>query len=222
MRNASMRRSWRIAMPACRPGAVTVHPPGCSSAIGCQRIRAWRTCEIYGSGRRRHTRRVATPSGPFGPSCGSRLQVDGVTLGAVPRPRRHWIHTYIYGRSRPLQAPSDRIRTAGVARWDAVAGLEAQWSALLARCPRHSVFQTHAWQLCWWKAFHAGHELFLILAHLDAELVGVAPFMVARRKDSLGRSRSDVHFIGSTNGAADYCDLITDPAIAGVAEALLD
>lgn len=121
-----------------------------------------------------------------------------------------------------MQAPSDRIRTTCVDRWDAVAGLEAQWSALLARCPRHSVFQTHAWQLCWWKAFHAGHELFLILAHLDAELVGVAPFMVARRKDSLGRSRSDVHFIGSTNGAADYCDLITDPAIAGVAEALLD
>lgn len=121
-----------------------------------------------------------------------------------------------------MQAPSDRIRTTRVDRWDAVSGLEAQWNALLARCPRHSVFQTYAWQLCWWKAFHVGHELFLILAHRDADLVGIAPLMVAHRKDVLKRSHSEVHFIGSTNGAADYCDLITDPAVAGVAQSLLN
>lgn len=121
-----------------------------------------------------------------------------------------------------MQAPSDRILTTCVDRWDAVAGLDVQWNALLARCPQHSVFQTYDWQLCWWKAFHAGHELFLVLAHRDGELVGIAPLMLVRRGNTPGRDRSELHFIGSTNGAADYCDLITDPTVEGVARALLD
>lgn len=116
----------------------------------------------------------------------------------------------------------NRIRTTRLDRWEGLPGLETAWTSLLQRSHHHSVFQTFPWHVCWWKAFRASHQLFLILAHRGPELVGIAPLMITREKGWLGRRRSHVRFIGSINGASDYCDFITDPAVPQVLHTLLE
>lgn len=119
---------------------------------------------------------------------------------------------------RRLEHGTEAVRTTLLKDWESFPGLEAAWMSLLGRAGNHSVFQTFAWHLCWWKAFGTTHELFVILAHAGSELVGVAPMMVTRERGPMGRMR----FIGSSNNASDYCDFIADPAVAGVLRALLD
>jgi CelD/BcsL family acetyltransferase involved in cellulose biosynthesis len=105
---------------------------------------------------------------------------------------------------------------------DALAALEPSWADLAERTPRASVFQTHAWNACWWKAFRNSDELLVILVYEGPRLAGVAPMMVVREGTAPGGTRRKVCFIGSQNHASDYCDFITDPAIPGALPALLD
>jgi CelD/BcsL family acetyltransferase involved in cellulose biosynthesis len=114
-----------------------------------------------------------------------------------------------------------RVRTTRIVGWNDVPGLEASWGALLNLTPGHSVFQTYAWNVCWWKAFRGSHELFVILGHIGSRLVGIAPMMISTEKGLLGEVRR-VRFIGSSNNASDYCDFITDPAVPCALDALLD
>ncbi len=93
---------------------------------------------------------------------------------------------------------------------------------MLNRSRNHSVFQTFPWHACWWKTFGGSHELFVILGYVGAELIGIAPMMITREKGPLSPMRSHVRFIGSLQGASDYCDFITDPAEPGVLYALLE
>jgi len=115
-----------------------------------------------------------------------------------------------------------RVRTTRLQGWEDVPDLEASWTKLLNRSRNHSVFQTFPWHACWWKAFRGSHELFVILGYVGAELVGIAPMMITRAKGPMGQVRSHVRFIGSLNGASDYCDFITDPDEPGVLRALLE
>lgn len=121
----------------------------------------------------------------------------------------------------PVHDPA-RVRTVRLRGWDDLPGTEEAWTALLARAGNHSVFQTFAWHACWWKAFRASHELFVILAYAGSQLVGIAPMMIVRERRPIGLMRSQVCFIGSLNHASDYCDFITDPAVAQVLPALLE
>lgn len=114
------------------------------------------------------------------------------------------------------------VRTTRIQSWEEVPDLEAAWTALLNRSPGHSVFQTFAWNVCWWNAFRGSHELFVVLAHVGTDLVGIAPMMISRKKGPMGRVRSHVHFIGSINYASDYCDFITDPDVPLALHALLE
>jgi CelD/BcsL family acetyltransferase involved in cellulose biosynthesis len=115
-----------------------------------------------------------------------------------------------------------RVRTIRIANWNEVSDLEAAWTALLNRVPGHSVFQTFAWNVCWWNAFRGSHELFVILAYAGSGLVGIAPMMITQEKGPFVRVRRQVRFIGSTNHASDYCDFITDPDVPHALHALLD
>ena len=116
----------------------------------------------------------------------------------------------------------DRIRTTRLESWEALPDLEQEWADLLHRSPSHSVFQTFPWHVCWWRAFGGPHKLLVILGYLDSRLVGIAPMMVTREDGLLGRIRKRVCFIGSTNGASDYCDFIIDPGVPEALDALLD
>ncbi|HKQ26586.1 MAG TPA: GNAT family N-acetyltransferase [Burkholderiales bacterium] len=114
------------------------------------------------------------------------------------------------------------VRTIRVQRWEALPGLEAAWANLLKRCPASSVFQTFHWHVSWWKAFGGPHELFVVLAYMGADLVGIAPMMITRENGHVSQGRSQLRFIGSINNASDYCDFITDADAPKALPALLE
>jgi CelD/BcsL family acetyltransferase involved in cellulose biosynthesis len=106
--------------------------------------------------------------------------------------------------------------------WESPSDLSAEWNGLLERSPAYSVFQTFPWHVSWWRAFGDSHELCVILAHSGSRLVGIAPMMVTRERGANGQARRQLHFIGSTNHASDYCDFIVDPAVPEALDALLE
>jgi CelD/BcsL family acetyltransferase involved in cellulose biosynthesis len=114
-----------------------------------------------------------------------------------------------------------QFRTIRLASRQDLPGLESAWNELLDRSPGHSIFQTFPWHACWWKAFGDSHELLVILAYAGTRLAGIAPMMIARARGPIGQPQRHLHFIGSINGASDYCDFITDPDSPGVLDALL-
>ena len=114
------------------------------------------------------------------------------------------------------------VRATRLERWEALPGLEAAWANLLKRSPGSSVFQTFQWHACWWKVFGGPHELFVVLAHVGAQLVGIAPMMITRENGPVSLGRRRIRFIGSINNASDYCDFITDPEAPKALPALLE
>lgn len=121
-----------------------------------------------------------------------------------------------------LDIATQRTRTTLIESWQDAPGLPAAWDLLLSRCGHASVFQTMRWQLCWWRAFGASHDLRLVLAWSGSRLVGIAPMMRRKAQGPLGGARTALHFIGSTNHAADYCDFIVDPEYPQALDSLLD
>ena len=119
-----------------------------------------------------------------------------------------------------MKADTARVHTIRLENLKDLSGLESAWNGLLDRSPGHSVFQTFPWHVCWWKAFGDSHELLVILAYAGSRLVGIAPMMITREKGLIGQGRH-LHFIGSINGASDYCDFITDPGVPEALDALL-
>lgn len=120
-----------------------------------------------------------------------------------------------------LKSDTTRVRTTRLESWESLSDLEAAWNNLLNRSLGHSVFQTFPWHVCWWGAFGDPHELFVILAYAGTRLVGIAPMMITREKGAIGQVQRHLHFIGSINGASDYCDFITDPDVPEALDALL-
>jgi CelD/BcsL family acetyltransferase involved in cellulose biosynthesis len=121
-----------------------------------------------------------------------------------------------------LKSGTNRLRTARLESWEGLPDLEVAWISLLNRSPGCSVFQSFPWHVCWWRAFGAPHELFVILAYSGSRLVGIAPMMITRERGPVGQVQRNVHFIGSTNHASDYCDFITDPDVPEALDALLE
>ncbi len=121
-----------------------------------------------------------------------------------------------------LKSGTNRLRTARLESWERLPDLEVAWISLLNRSPGCSVFQSFPWHVCWWRAFGAPHELFVILGYSGSRLVGIAPMMITRERGPVGQVRRNVHFIGSTNHASDYCDFITDPDVPEALDALLE
>jgi CelD/BcsL family acetyltransferase involved in cellulose biosynthesis len=121
-----------------------------------------------------------------------------------------------------VKSGTNRIRTTRLERWESLPDLEAAWNDLLHRSPACGPFQSFPWHVCWWRAFGDPHELFVILAYSGSRLVGIAPMMITRERGPVGQVQRNVHFIGSTNHASDYCDFITDPDVPEALDALLE
>lgn len=121
-----------------------------------------------------------------------------------------------------LNSGKDRIRTTRLESWETSAGLGAEWNSLLERAPGCSVFQSFPWHVSWWRAFGDFHELLVLLAYSGSRLVGIAPMMITRKRGTNGQARRQMHFIGSTNFASDYCDFVIDPEVPEALDALLE
>ena len=91
--------------------------------------------------------------------------------------------------------------------------LVPQWTALWRRVAGARPFQSPRWLLPWWRAFGSGAPV-VLAARGSAGLVGVLPLYLrnepgCRKLLPLGISLSD------------YVDALVDPAVPGVADALL-
>lgn len=85
---------------------------------------------------------------------------------------------------------------------DAMAAIAPEWWDLWQRCPSATPFQTPAWLVSWWRAFHPG-RLVTVAARRQGRLVGLAPFYLdGRRLLPVGISLSD------------YLDVLLDPEFA--------
>ena len=123
------------------------------------------------------------------------------------------INTAISSQSVRLRNDrTDLIETTRLNSWDEVDNVAAAWAELAERQTTSRIFQTYEWHQCWWNAFGANHELFVVLCHKNGQLVGIAPLMV---------SNKELRFIGCTNAASDYLSFLVDPDVPDALDAIL-
>ena len=89
----------------------------------------------------------------------------------------------------------------------------ADWWTLWRRCPAATPFQSPAWVVSWWQAFHPGRLCAVALRHRDS-LVALAP--VYLEDGALGRRLLPIGI-----GITDYLDVLLDPAVPEAGAALV-
>lgn len=75
-----------------------------------------------------------------------------------------------------------------------------EWNRLLGNSPSDTIFLTWEWQSLWWEYFGRGHQLLLLTARHEEELVGIAPLFYADEGMTL-------RLVGGTE-ISDYLDII--------------
>jgi CelD/BcsL family acetyltransferase involved in cellulose biosynthesis/SAM-dependent methyltransferase len=81
--------------------------------------------------------------------------------------------------------------------------LETPWWTLFETCPEATPFQSPAWLIAWWQAFHPG-DLRTIAIRDGERLVGLAPFYVQR---TIAGGR----LLALGIGLSDYLDVLVAP-----------
>jgi len=106
----------------------------------------------------------------------------------------------------------DLVTTAG-----GLERLAEPWERLRAESPRSTPFQSPAWLIAWWNAFHPG-ALSTFAFHDGGRLLGVAPlFVQVRPRDGVRQ------LVPLGIGNTDYLDVVAAPGRgADVAAALWD
>jgi CelD/BcsL family acetyltransferase involved in cellulose biosynthesis len=104
-------------------------------------------------------------------------------------------------------------------------GLQAEWTALLERCPSANPFLTWEWMSTWWRIYGADQRLLLLAVRDGGRLVGLAPLKSRERGWGLGRLRV-AEFIGTgSDVVADHLDVIVaaghEAAVVGACAAHL-
>lgn len=77
--------------------------------------------------------------------------------------------------------------------------LQEEWNRLLVGSPSDTIFLTWEWQSLWWEFFGRGHQLLLLTARHEEELVGIAPLFYA--------DEGIIRLVGGTE-ISDYLDII--------------
>ncbi len=85
---------------------------------------------------------------------------------------------------------------------------ESEWNRLLEASGAGSFFLTYKWLKAWTKCFLSDNQKLCILAfHENEDLVGLAPFLITRKKKGPLRFR-EISFIGTPQAGSDYLDVI--------------
>lgn len=80
--------------------------------------------------------------------------------------------------------------------------LQSDWNNLLINSSANNIFLTWEWVSTWWKCYKKDFELYLILVRdAEANLVGVGPFVVTKKKVLRLRGISVLQFLGTEVGA---------------------
>jgi CelD/BcsL family acetyltransferase involved in cellulose biosynthesis len=94
------------------------------------------------------------------------------------------------------------LRVALVKDEESLLCLESEWDNLLTNCQANNIFLTWEWVNTWWKVYKQNFELYLIVVRdKEANLVGIGPFKLARKKFLQLRDISVLEFLGSGVGA---------------------
>lgn len=82
---------------------------------------------------------------------------------------------------------------------EAFLALRDEWNRLLVSSPSDTIFLTWEWQSLWWEIFGRGHQLLLLTARHEEELVGIAPLFYAHE--------GVIRLVGGIE-ISDYLDII--------------
>jgi CelD/BcsL family acetyltransferase involved in cellulose biosynthesis len=101
--------------------------------------------------------------------------------------------------------------------------LEADWNAWLERTETRSVFMTFDWMVTWWRHFHDGRSLFILVQRDGGEVVCILPMMVASRVRN-GVTLRFASFLASGTSDALEVNVAGDPAprLAALAQHIRD
>jgi CelD/BcsL family acetyltransferase involved in cellulose biosynthesis len=89
--------------------------------------------------------------------------------------------------------------------------LEAEWDDWLLRADSRSVFMTFDWVVTWWRHFHDGRSLFVLVVRDGGAVSCILPLMVSVH-ERRGVALRALHFVAS--GLSDSCEIAVagDPA----------
>jgi CelD/BcsL family acetyltransferase involved in cellulose biosynthesis len=91
---------------------------------------------------------------------------------------------------------------------EALEKLRPEWSALWARCPTSTLFQSPEWLIPWWRHIGEG-ELWTLALRQAGRLVGLAPLYIYVKPSS---SEREVFLVGIAT--TDYLDALFDQEFA--------
>src|SRR5918912_3404648 len=91
---------------------------------------------------------------------------------------------------------------------EALERLRPEWSALWARCPTATLFQSPAWLIPWWRHIGEG-DLCTLALRYAGRLVGLAPLYIYVKP---GSSEREVFLVGIAT--TDYLDALFDQEFA--------
>src|ERR687888_114117 len=111
-------------------------------------------------------------------------------------------------RARAMPGPVPALDIEEVTTIEALEKLRPEWSALWARCPTSTLFQSPEWLIPWWRHIGEGELWTLSLRHAG-RLVGLAPLYIYVKP---GSSERELFLVGIAT--TDYLDALFDPAYA--------
>ena len=85
--------------------------------------------------------------------------------------------------------------------------LQPAWNRLLESALDSNIFLSHQWLYSWWMAYSVKAELFIIIAKINTELVGIAPLMIKQEK-KFGLTYKALFFIGDGTYETDHMNFI--------------
>ena len=86
--------------------------------------------------------------------------------------------------------------------------LKGEWDLLLSKSGSNNIFLTWDWLYNWWKIFHQGRRLNILIVRENGELKAIAPLFLSVRNPSGVRQ---LQFLGSEAVGSDYLDFILYP-----------